>query len=141
MFKLAITTPISGLAEALKALNKELDTTRIEDEASAMLLNRLRTNFLAERTPDGVKWPESKAAKKRRASGGTGTLFASGTLFRSIQLTRFGSRRAIGTDVSYARKHNDGLDGMVKRQFLGVTTQDGLDYEKILLKRIQRAIG
>lgn len=142
MFKLEIITPVASLPELLASLEKELDTTRIEDEASAMLLNRLRTNFLAERAPDGKPWPKSRAGQIRRSKGGTGTLFATGTLFRSIQLSSLGSGgRAIRTDVPYAAKHQLGQDGLPQRQFLGVVEQDGLDYEKLLLKRLQKALS
>lgn len=94
------------------------------DKSAAAILNRLRASFLAETTPSGEKWVQSFSAIRRRKKGGTGTLFDTGRLFRSIQLFKSEKgQRAIGTDVPYGVKHQEGLDGMVKRVFLGFTDE------------------
>ena len=140
MFNLSIKVPsTTSFDQLLRTLDVELDTERLEDEASAILLNRIRTNFLAERDPEGNPWKPSKAGIARRAKGGTGTLYKTGTLFRSIQLSAVGGNRSIGTDVPYAEKHQLGI-GVEKRVFLGVTQSDAELYEKFLIKRIRKAL-
>ena len=140
MFTLNIKVPSISFDQLLRTLDVELDTERLEDEASAILLNRIRTNFLAERDPEGNPWKPSKAGIARRAKGGTGTLYKTGNLFRSIQLSAKGSSRAIGTNVAYGEKHQLGI-GVEQRIFLGVTQADAELYEKFLLKRIKKALG
>jgi phage gpG-like protein len=131
-------------------LNIALDSTEILDEAGALLLNRIRTRFLAETDPDGVPWKPSKAAMKRRSGGykrkgifysGTGTLFESGRLFRSIQLWGDGDKsRKISTDVPYAGYHNFGI-GQEKRTFMGASEEDTLLCERLVVKRIKEALA
>lgn len=136
---------IKGLARIQKKLNKlavATDVVEILDVAGAVLLNRIRTRFLNQEDTQGGKWPESKAAIKRRETGrGGGTLFASGALFHSIQLARSGPfERKIFTDLDYGRKHQFGLDGMVKREFLGISVGDALAVKSILEARIKLAL-
>jgi phage gpG-like protein len=124
----------------LSKLELALDSTLILDEAGALLLNRIRTRFLAETSTDGSKWLPSKAAIKRRANGGTGTLFQTGRLFRSIQLSGSGAdQREISTDVPYAAYHNFGL-GQVKREFIGASAEDGLLIERLVMLRVSEAL-
>ena len=132
---------IKEVREKLAKLEASLDPTEILDEAEALLLNRIRTRFLAETDPDGNKWPESKAAKKRRASGGTGTLFDTGTLFRSLQAYAKGlDERAIGTDVPYAPFLQFGTDKLPARVFLGIGEEDLMLVERLVLLRIEEAV-
>lgn len=95
------------------------------DASAAAILNRLRTSYLAETDPAGNPWIPSAAGVRRRKAGGTGTLFDTGRLFRSIQLSTLPDlgERAIDTDVPYAEKHNSGKEGMVKREFMAITPE------------------
>ena len=141
MLKLNLDGSTDALEKILKELSKAFDTTAILDEAGAVLLNRIRTRFLAEEDPDNVKWIPSKAAIKRRAKGGTGTLFKTGRLFRSIQLAGTGpNQREINTDVPYASKHQLGLDGLPKRVFLGFNENDAHIIERLLKIRAKRIL-
>lgn len=125
------------LENVLKKVEKAADTTQILDEAGALALNRIRTRFLAEEAPDGTKWPQSEAAKKRRAKGGTGTLFDTGRLFRSIQLAGAGpNERVIGSDVPYGIYHQKG-EGQERREFIGFSQMDQSLMVKLVLRRFQ----
>jgi len=58
---------------------------------------------------------------RKKPDAGRGILVKSGRLRRSIRAVPgydF-SEIKIASDVPYARRHNEGLDGMPKRQFLG----------------------
>lgn len=126
----------------LLGLEQALDPVAILDEAGAFLFNRIRTRFLQQVDPDGVPWMESGAARRRARLGiGGGTLFDTGRLFRSLQLSAVGEdSRAISTDVPYARKHNAGEDGMLQRVFLGFGEQDAELVTRLIIKRIQEAL-
>lgn len=135
---------LSGFAETEKQLGLlggALDADEILDELQSTLLNRIRTRFLAEQSTDGSKWEPSLAGLKRRAAGGTGTLFKTGTLFRSIQAYRVGDGiRGIGTDVPYGVYHQNG-EGQVRREFLGFSADDIQLAENLVLLRMQEALG
>lgn len=109
---------IAGLPESLKA-----QAERALDEAAAAIYNRLRTGFLAEQDPWGKPWIPSKAGAERKALKLGQTLFATGRLFRSIQVYKSEGERQIGTDVSYAPKHNFGQEGNLQRVFLALTDE------------------
>jgi phage gpG-like protein len=125
----------------LSAIDSALDVTSILDESAAILLNRIRTNFLAETSPDGVKWVRSEAAKEREEKGrGGGTLFDTGRLYQSIQLfAGGGNTRSIGTDVPYAKFHNNG-QGQEQREFLGFGESDVNLVQLLIIKRITEAL-
>lgn len=118
-----------------------LDPTTILDEAAALLLNRIRTNFLRQTAPDGTKWIESAAARYRDETGrGGGTLFDSGDLFHSIQLFSVSpTERSIASDVPYGPHHNFG-EGQELREFMGFAELDGQLAERLVLKRFQEAL-
>lgn len=119
-----------------------IDVEEILDEAGTFLLNRIRTRFLREQAPDGTFWPPSKAAIERRKHGGTGTLFDTGRLFRSIQVgTEHAGQRVIGTDVPYGAIHQLGLLGFPKRVFLGFNQEDADLLQKVLQVRLNEMFG
>lgn len=119
-----------------------IDIEGILDESAAFLMSRIMQRFLSETDPEGRPWIPSRAGISRRAKGGGGTLFDTGRLFRSLQVykTRAGERR-IGTDVPYAPKHQKGLDGMVKRPFLGFSAGDETMVHQIVKLRLNDYIG
>lgn len=131
-----------GLEKALRGLVDGLNPTKILDEGAAVIYNRMRTRFLAETDPLGVKWPVSRAALRRARTGrGGGTLFDTGKLFRSIQLyAESATTRAIGTNVTspsgfpYAEKHQFGI-GFPQRQFLGFADEDLEMMSQVIIRR------
>jgi len=122
-------------------LNKLFD--REMAASTAAILNRLRTTYLAEQDPAGAPWIPSRSGIARRKRGGTGTLFDSGRLFRSIQLATLPNlgEASIFTDVPYANKHNLGTDGMVKREFLAITPEHASMALSIFEKKVQEIIS
>lgn len=127
-----------ALESALKSLNAALEPDEILDEAQSLILNRIRTRFLAEEGPTG-KWNPSKAAIKRRASGGTGTMFDTGRLWHSIQAVATASgERSFQTDVPYAKHHQQpGLQG--RYVFLYFTDDDITLVTSLIKNRIKAA--
>lgn len=132
---------LGTLLQRLRGLRRALDTTAILDEVGAMLLNRIRTRFLAMISSDGERWSPSQAAIERQKHGGTGTLFRTGHLFRSVQLTASGEDfRVIGTDVPYGKFHQFGTRFLPRRSFMGVNDDDALLAERLLENRVRRFV-
>lgn len=150
MFSITLTG-VPELLVKFSGLRKAVDPADILDEAQAIMLNRIRTRFLAEKDPDLISWPPSAAALKRRSGGyttrggkkytATGTLFETGTLFHSIQAYRVDpNTRGIGTDVPYAKYHQFGTSMLPPRVFLGFNADDLLTMERRVLQRITEAV-
>lgn len=98
----------------LRAITDQSLIDNILDEAEAIFLGRIRARFLEKVDPDGVPWIPSQAGTRREASGGPGTGYDSGNLFRSIQEFEAGpNQRGIGTDVTSA----DGFPYAIAFQF------------------------
>lgn len=124
----------------LQQLLKVLQPEKMLDEAGALLLNRMRRRFLAETDPFGNKWIPSQSSIRRRKRGGTGTLFATGRLFHSIQLAGTGpNQRFIGSDVMYGKHHQYGTPKLPVRMFLGFNDADATAVEALLRRRLQAA--
>lgn len=137
---------ISGTKEVLGKLTKfsdVIDTDKLLDEGAAILFHNILDRFLRETDPDGVPFepikPATERAKIKKYGGGT-ILYASGTLFRSLQLYKVPDGRAIGTDVPYAKFHQYGTINMKRRTFLGFSTEDVDTVHDFLLRRISEAI-
>jgi phage virion morphogenesis protein len=140
--RIEIEVDNSGLKDILRKLRAATDRTEILDEAGAVLLNRIRTRFFREQDPDEVSWIPSKPAIKRRSGGGSGTLFDTGTLFRSIQLAGTGpNERKISTDVFYGLFHQEGTKFMPQREFLGFNEGDAELVNQLIIKRIQEKLA
>ncbi len=119
------------------ALDKVVDglqTSKVLDQVDAMLFNRTRTRYLAQQTPDGETWKQSYAAQRENRQ----TLFDTGNLFRSLQLYRVSESQSVqGTDVEYAKEHNEGTEGQVQREFLGFGEEDELLANQFVLKYLE----
>lgn len=78
-----------------------------------------------------------RATKKRRA-----ILVDSGDLRRSIKPRRFTFNQIVvgSYGTTYAKRHNRGLDGMTKRQFIGGSHKMNLQIKLLIRKRFKKAI-
>jgi phage gpG-like protein len=134
MLRIEVDAQVAGLASRMLAVSEVLNNKTILDMAGAFLLNRIRTRYLAEIAPDGQPWVPSQAAIRRRARGGTGTLFDTGRLFRSIQLSAESSddERIISTDVPYA------TDVHPSWPFMGVSQEDAALLEELLKREADK---
>lgn len=109
------------------------------DQSAASILNKLRTTYLAEQDPWGSPWVPSGAGQKRRAQGGTGTMFDTGNLFRSIQLHKDGPGvRSISTDVPYGPKQQFGEP---PRVFLAITGEHASTAKSIFEYQVQQLLS
>jgi phage gpG-like protein len=148
---IVVITEVGDLDKLFARLAVAIDSTAVLDDAGAILLRRIRLRFRSEQDPDGVTWPESKAAARRKAGKytyrrgrkwtGTGTLFETGDLFHSIQLAGTGpNQRTIASATPYGHYHQEGK-GQVRRAFMGFNNADVIAVEKMVLDRIARELG
>jgi phage gpG-like protein len=134
------------VTKLLGSLSEAFDPRKVLEEAGALLLDRIRARFLREVDPDEEPWPPSEAAIKRRKQGGTGTLFDTGDLFRSIQLTEVVgdseyAEMQIFSDTPYGIFHQQGTSILPVRRFMGVSDADSQLVEKLINKRIKEAVN
>lgn len=120
----------------------EKEAAEAISEGAALLLNRIRTRFLAHQDADGFTWLPSQAALDRQKSGrGGGTLFDTGTLFHSIQLYSISAlEMQIGTDVPYGIFHQYGTAHLPVRQFLGFNQEDADLMNHVMIRRIEELL-
>lgn len=125
----------SVVQERLRRLLRRTQNLRpaLADIGEEMLL-RTDEGFESEEDPFGVKWAPlssytlSFKAQNRRILK---ILQSTGRLRSSITYRIDGDRLTVGTNVSYAYKHQMGV-GTAKRQFLGIGPETRLEIIAIL---------
>lgn len=135
----------------LDAVRASLNPDEITAAGATMILNRTRQRYLAEKDPQGRAWVPSQAGIRRRRRGGTGTMFLTGTLFRSIQLIGASGQGNLFGDFAervivagalakagydYGVKHQKG-----KWPFMGINQGDIELFEAYLRARVAKALG
>lgn len=131
------------IEQVIKAFDNDLDITAILDESAATIFARIRTHFLQQVDPAGLPWlPSMAALKRQQRGGGGGTLYDTGTLFKSLQLFAPDDHtRAIGTDVPYGKFHEFGTVTLPQRMFLGFGPDDIETVQQVALRRITEALA
>lgn len=106
--------------EFMKLVNRVTDAVRrLPEQAAALAVNFSKERFRAGNWLDNGTEPWKKRGKswKKDNRKGRAILVDTGRLRRSIRKVSVTSDRAvIGTDVPYARAHNDGFRGAVQQQ-------------------------
>jgi phage gpG-like protein len=121
--------------KGIETLRKKIDPVKILDDSIGFLLKKTQQRFLNEVNPEGVPWIPSQAGIARKQSGGSGTLFDSGNLFRSMKILGKGVlEKSITTNIDYAHDHQFGK-GQEVREFFGVSVQDINSIRKAIIKR------
>jgi phage gpG-like protein len=124
----------------IKGIEKKARTTlenamvEIGNSAKSFFVENFRKQGFDDKNVE--KWKPRKKADKR---AGRAILVKTGDLRRSI--IRNPANRAalsvkISTDLVYAARHNNGLKGMPKRQFMGDSYNLNERIKKIIVKRL-----
>jgi phage gpG-like protein len=125
-----------------KGIEKKARTTlenamvEIGNAAKSFFVENFRKQGFDDKSVE--RWQPRKKADKR---AGRAILVKTGDLRRSI--IRNPANRAalsvkISTDLVYAARHNDGLKGMPKRQFMGDSYNLNERIKKIIVKRLDK---
>jgi len=109
----------------------------------AYMLRETRRRYRAMVSPEGTAWPKTKHPGKRHVR----TLYATGTLFRSIVPFVVDEMSVgLGTKVPYARIHQEGgkrtskkgrVSVMPQRKFLGFSDDDVVALQELAVKAIE----
>lgn len=140
---------LSSPDDVIEQLGLEEIVREATTEATALILNRIRTRFLAQEDSQGVAWEPSFAAFERSFNGrGGGTGYDTGTLFNSIQQYSISpSEQSIATDVYYGKyfqdgtKNEDGSERTPPREFLAFNAEDEDLAVRVLLSKISEAFS
>lgn len=102
----AITFDVTGIAalEAFMARIGDIDTTELMERIGIVGENAVSDNFEDEHDPDGLPWKPSF----RAITTGTKTLTEHGGLVDSVESAGTKDQVVVGTNLPYARIHNDG---------------------------------
>ena len=89
---------------------------------------------------DAGRWPARKRTAKRNR--GRALLVDTGALRRDVRIRRTSFKSiVIGTQsIVYARRHNEGLKGMPKREFLGDSKKLNRLNKKTILKELDKVL-
>lgn len=116
------------MQQMLQQLQNRLgDLTKPMTSIGEYLLTVTDQRFETETDPDGVPWkPLSPYTLRLKRELGLlpNILQATGAMKRSITYAADLDSVRVGTDVSYAPKHQFGLEGLPQRAFLGVSEAD-----------------
>ena len=106
---------MAAVIKRLKALQGRIeDPGPILKEVGDVLRKTTVSRFYAQTSPTGRRWKRSKAAKKKRRL----TLVSTGDLRDSFRVVLSAGKVEVGTDLYYARIHQQGgpIDAEYKRK-------------------------
>ena len=105
----------AGMLKRLKKLQGAIeDPAPILEDIGDVLRKATVSRFYSQTSPTGRRWKKSKAAKRKRRP----TLVRTGDLRESFRATIHGGQLMVGTDIWYARIHQQGgpIDAEYKRR-------------------------
>ena len=125
----------TAVRERLKSiLAKTGNLNQPLNEIGQFLLASIDLGFENETNPDGIPWkPNSPGIRRYKQSKGyiLKVLQATGRMRASINYRVSGNELTVGTNVSYAYKHQLGI-GVPKREFLGISEENNKAIVSIL---------
>ena len=115
MSRVTIEPRAAALIKRLKALEGKIENTAPILEAIGNALRKTTVSrFYSQTSPTGRRWRRSKAAKRKRRL----TLVRTGDLRESFRVVMSAGKVEIGTDIWYAKIHQQGgpIDAEYKRK-------------------------
>lgn len=113
--------------------------SRLPIVIGAMAVEQFKKGFTTGggATDEGFWKPRKKDPKGGRRAILVGP--RGGTMWRAIKVDSASwSKILIGNNTQYGARHNEGLDGMPKREFMGDSNKLDRDVKDLLLKEIDR---
>ena len=118
MSRVTVEPRAAAMIKRLKKLQSKIeDTGPILEEIGDVLRKSTISRFYSQTSPTGRRWKRSKAAA-RRVRGRRLTLVRTGDLRDSFRVVLSRGRVEVGTDIYYARIHQQGgpIDAEYKRK-------------------------
>ena len=115
MSRVEIEPRMAAALKKIKALQGKIeDPAPILDDVGDLFRKTTVSRFYSQTSPTGKRWKRSKAAKRKRRP----TLVRTGDLRDSIRAVQSGGKVEIGTDIWYARIHQQGgpIDAQYKQK-------------------------
>ena len=115
MARVTVEPRAATLIKKLKAVSGAIEAPGpILEEVGDVLRKSTVSRFYSQTSPTGKRWKRSKAARKKRRL----TLVRTGDLRESIRVVQSGGKVEVGTDIWYARIHQQGgpIDAEYKRK-------------------------
>ncbi|XWN29755.1 MAG: phage virion morphogenesis protein [Devosia sp.] len=101
--------------------------------------NQTRDRFNTKEGPDGP-WAAWKPSTAKSKKAGFSLMVDSGRLAQSIQSSVSGLEAKVGTNVHYARYHQEGTRHMVARPIVGLSDANKRDLEDRVKSYVARAL-
>ena len=125
---------------------KKREIDRLKTQLPRIVANEALNHFLlgfrrGGGQTDAGRWAPRKRTARRNA--GRALLVDTGALRRDVQVRLTTLKKiVIGTTrIIYARRHNEGLKGMPKREFLGDSKKLDKKVNKLILKELNNILG
>ena len=122
---MVVQVEVRGLDEAIFRINEfqRIDRFGLLSILAETVRKQTLTRFNTKMSPTGGAWAPRKSSSRSSRRGGR-LLVDTGRLRNSISSVVTGSTARIGTNVFYAKFHQEGTRKMVARPFLGINQQD-----------------
>ncbi len=133
-----MTEPVVSINVTDKALQQKLkevaskvsDPSELMEEIGQIMLLSTDQRWEKEVDPDGNRWAENSEYTRRlkREQGRIDKILqSSGRARASINYKVDRDQVTIGTNVEYMVKHQLGIEGQKKREFLGISDEDKVE--------------
>lgn len=133
---ISVTYSDAEIRQRLQRLQRKVgDLTPAMKNIGEALILSTDDRFDKEIAPDGTPWKPNTAftiAKKKALGRINKVLQSTGQMRASIAYQASRDRVVIGTNDRKAAKHQFGLEGLPKREFLGVSDDDRVEIVQII---------
>ena len=141
--RLIINADLSTASKRLEQLHRKLgDLSPVMAGIGGIIEGSTRIRIAESKTSaDGAAWPDlANSTKERKGSKGS-LLVHRGSLLRSITYEASKDSVIIGSNMVYAKWHQDGTKKMPARPFLGISSTDYQDVGDLIDDFLNGLIG
>lgn len=144
----ALQVQLTGSAKVQRVLRglSRLKIQDLMDNIGNMVANQTRTRIRSDKkAPDGSQWPplsaKYAAAKAKKKGSAVGMLEYSGALADSITHLATSQQVEVGSNLVYARVHQEGYGDIPAREYLGLSRQNQDDVDDVVRLWLSTVVG
>jgi phage virion morphogenesis protein len=139
-----IVISVAGFEQVSIFINQRLghlQTSSLMSAVGGLVEEQTKRRIASEKTsPDGAAWAPLKPATVAK-KGSANILVDTGRLLGSISHISGATFAVVGTNVYYAKFHQSGTRKMMARAFVGLSTDNRSELERVIHGFIARQIG
>ena len=141
--RLIINADLSTAKKGLGQLQKKLgDLSPVMAGIGGIIEGSTRLRIAENKTnADGAAWPDLADSTRARKGNKGSLLVHSGSLLRSITFEASKGSVSIGSNMVYAKWHQDGTKNMPARPFLGLSSTDYDDVNDLIADFLNGVLG